>query len=402
MTLVPCSLRAWTTAAALAALIGLLASVPADAATIATAPLRGATHAPRQKPTRRRPVPKRVPWAVIQARRNQQRALSSYATMQSTYYRPVVGRYAGADAWPYSQAMAATISVAALPDQYHVYRRDLIVRLRGLQTYADRVHPRPAGYVSQASGGTRFNDDNEWIGIELLRLYHLNRQAQLLHSAQQLLDMVDAQWYTLPNVACPGGVPWESITINHDRNTVSNATGAELGAQLYLTTRNADDLQWAKRMYAWVRGCLLNGDGLYGDHVSFDNTIDATEWTYNQGTMIGAGVMLYKATGDPTYLQQAEVTAQAALAAFGPAQLATQPTYFNAIYIRNLLLLGGASGDLRYQRFAQWYAGDAWINVRDLSSGLFLSEPGGATQLLDQAAMVQVYALLAEPPSAYF
>jgi glycosyl hydrolase family 76 len=396
---------------ALAVLAGAGAPVAAQAAhppvarAGATAAAAAAKRARHQPAVHKRLTPAQAR-AVAVTRRNQQHALSAYTAMQSTYYRSALGLYPGADAWPYSQAMAATISIAALPGLHQRFRPDLIARLRGLQAYADHVDPSPAGYVAQApppsSGGTRFNDDNEWIGIELLRLYHLNRQPQLRTSAQQLLDMVDAQWYTQPKAACPGGVPWESITINHDRNTVSNATGAELGAQLFLTTHNAQDLSWAQRMYGWVRGCLLNSDGLYGDHISFNNSIDSTEWTYNQGTMIGAGVMLYQATRDPTYLQEAQATAQAALAAFGPAQLAIQPTFFNAIYIRNLLLLGGASGDPRYGRFAQWYADDAWNNVRDFDSDLFLSGPGGTTELLDQAAMVQVYALLAGPPSAYF
>ena len=66
------------------------------------------------------------------------------------------------------------------------------------------------------------------------------------------------------------------------------------------------------------------------------------------------------------------------------------------------MLLGGTSGDPRYRRAAQRFADDAWANVRDSASGLFFSGPSGTTQLLDQAAMVQVYALLAEAPSAYF
>ncbi len=214
--------------------------------------------------------------------------------------------------------------------------------------------------------------------------------------------MVTDQWDTTPGIACPGGVPWQNIALNGDRNTVSNATGAELGAQLYLTTANQADLQWAIGMYNWTRDCLLHTDGLYGDHVDGHGTLDPTEWTYNQGTMIGAGVMLYQATHNGGYLAQAEATAQAGLAIFTPQDLAVQPVGFDAIYIRNLLLLGGVSGDPRYQRFAQWFANDEWYNVRDPTNNLFLADPGGQTQLLDQAAMVQVYALLAEPPSAYF
>lgn len=377
-------------AGALALTLLLLSWAPAGA----SAAPRAAHHA--ASPARR---------AARAATLNQRRALAAYAAMQSAYYLPALGRYRSADAWPYSQAMAATISVAALPKMHQRLRADLIARLTGLQGYADHVDPAPAGYVTQfappPSGGVRFNDDNEWIGIELLRLYRLDRQAPLLNDAGQLLSMVDSQWDGGAAV-CPGGVPWQKLTLNGDRNTVSNATGAELGAQLYLTTGNATDLQWAVQMYDWTRGCLLAPNGLYADHVSSSGEIDPTQWTYNQGTMIGAGVMLYQATHNPAYLRQAETTAQAALATYGPAQLADQPTNFNAIYIRNLLLLGGASGDPRYRRFAQYYADDAWANVRDPANNLFLSDPGGGTQLLDQAAMTQVYALLGEPVSAYF
>ena len=87
---------------------------------------------------------------------------------------------------------------------------------------------------------------------------------------------------------------------------------------------------------------------------------------------------------------------------YDAAELAIQGDGFNAIYIRNLLLLGAASGDPAYAQFARWYAGDAWLNVRDAGSGLFRYGPGGDTNLIQQAAMVQVYALLAEPMSAYF
>ena len=47
-------------------------------------------------------------------------------------------------------------------------------------------------------------------------------------------------------------------------------------------------------------------------------------WSYNQGVMVGAGVLLYKLTGTSTYLSQAEQTASAAVAYFG-----TGPTLIN-------------------------------------------------------------------------
>jgi hypothetical protein len=339
-----------------------------------------------------------------------QRALESYAAMQRAYYSPGDGLYleggAFSQAWSYSQAMAATISVAALPNAHRQFRDDLIARLQGLAAYADTADPAPSGYESAVAaprgpGGDRFNDDNNWIGIELVRLYHVDHNAQLLTAADQVLQMVVSQWASDPNQQCPGGAPWRSFQADSQRNTVTNATGAELGAQLFMTTHSSSDLMWAQRMYEWVRGCLLSSDGLFGDNVTASG-IDPTEWTYNQGTMIGAGVMLYQATRNRAYLDQALATAHAAIHTFDATMLANQGDGFNAIYIRNLLLLGGQSGDPSFATFARWYANDAWRNVRDPATGLFRSGPGGDTNVLDQAAFTQVFALLAEPASAYF
>jgi len=370
------------------------ASPPRSAA---PSPARSARATPA-RPTSRPPARPSV---------NEQRALDSYAAMQRAYYLPSRGLYKGspyADAWPYSQAMAATISVASLPQSGTRYRSDVTARLRGLQDYADTVDPAPAGYTAEPAppigrGDTRFNDDNEWIATELLRSYQLDHQAAQLAGAEQLMSLIMTQWNPANNPNCPGGVVWHNTGADGDRNTVSNAPGAALGAQLYMATGRSAYLQFAVQMYDWVRGCLLQADGLYADHITPGGSIDPTEWTYNQGSMIGAGAALSQATHDPLYLRQAQATARTAMARFGAPQLAQQPTWFNAIYIRNLLILGTVSGDPRYQRFVQGYADDAWSNIRDETSGLFLAGPGGSTELLDQAAMVQVYALLAQHPA---
>jgi hypothetical protein len=390
-------------------LAALLAALLCAAAAAASGEASASGRAPRRAPARHR-TPSRPSPVARRAALNQQRALMAYAAMQRAYYNAAGGLYTGspyADAWAYSQAMAATISVAALPGMHRSYRADLVARLQGLHAYADTTHPAPAGYASApvppiGPGGDRFDDDNNWIGIELIRLYHLDRNPSLLATANNIFGLVTAQWSKDASYACPGGATWRTGVPDSERNTVTNATGAELGAQLFMTGGSADDLAWAQRMYAWVRTCLLNPDGLYGDHLNVSDGYDTTEWTYNQGLMIGAGVMLYQATHDRSYLRDAIATAKLAMHHYDGATLAIQGDGFNAIYIRNLLLLGAASGDPAYAQFARWYAGDAWLNVRDAGSGLFRYGPGGDTNLIEQAAMVQVYALLAEPMSAYF
>jgi Glycosyl hydrolase family 76 len=377
----------------------LAAIVTLTVAMLAAAPAHAASH----KPSKRRSRTSQLEQTY------RQRAIDSYAAMQRAYYSPGNGLYRGspyAAAWSYSQAMAATISVAALPGMHRQYRADLVARLQGLHDYADLTDPQ-AGYESVVvppvgAGGDRFNDDNNWIGIELVRLYHIDHNPSLLAAADQIFQMVVSQWQADPSQPCPGGAPWRSFAPTSQRNTVTNATGAELGAQLYITRRSANDLMWSQRMYEWVRSCLQNPDGLYGDNITLDQGVDSAEWTYNQGTMIGAGVMLYQATANRTYLQEALATAHAALHTYDAGALATQGDGFNAIYIRNLLLLGGASGDPAFANFARWYANDAWRNVRDPNTNLYMSGPGGDTNLLDQAAMTQVNALLAEPAGGYF
>jgi Glycosyl hydrolase family 76 len=344
---------------------------------------------------------------------NKHRAIAAYRAMQRAYYHRSEGLYKlgrrkrrpYANAWPYGQTVAATISLAELSGLRGKYRKDVRARLRGLEKYADREAPPPADYLSKVApphgpGGDRYNDDNEWFGIELVRAHHVTRMPTL-NKARRVFDKIDSTWDTRTNVRCPGGIP-QAPRVNGDRNTVSNAPAAELGVQLFFRTHDPRYLQSARRMYDWVRGCLLTPEGLYADHVDRRDRIDPTKWTYNQGSMIGAGVMLYQATHDRAYLEQAKSTAQTALRYYGPVRLKHQPLYFHAIYIRNLLLLGAATGDGRYRNFAERLAAHQWNRKRNRHTGLFSGHARGQGQLLDQAAMVQIYALLGLRPRAYF
>jgi hypothetical protein len=350
------------------------------------------------------------PHALISDRRaevNKHRAVSAYRAMQKRYYIDRKELYRGdpyANAWPYGQALAATISVASLPGMRSGFRKDVRARLRGLEAYADRRSPPPAGYLSKVGpphgrGGDRYVDDNLWFGIELARVQHV-LGLPTLDKAKRVFAMATSYWDVRPQVPCPGGLFWAPL-ISGDRNTVSNAPAAQLGAQLYLRTGQPFYLTQAKRAYEWVRGCLLTPSGLYYDHIDRRGRIDTAQWTYNQGTMIGAGVLLYQATKDRGYLDQARLTAEAALRTYQRKTLDSQPDFFTAIYIRNLLLLGSTIGDPRYRDFAQWFAASEWRDGRDHRNGLFTGRRGGE-RLLDQAGMVQVYGMLVAGPQTYF
>jgi hypothetical protein len=351
-------------------------------------------------------------------RGNPARALLAFQAMQKTYYVQGSGLYAGepfAYLWPFSQALAATISVANVPALARSMTRELQARLAGLQSYLDANNsgapegtyastlPAFDGTIAQpvGPGGPKYYDDNDWVGIELVRLYKLTHNTTALAQAEQIMAFEMAGWQTDPELGCPGGIPFSNSVENTDRNTVTTAPAAELGVQLYRVTGNQQYLAFAETAYAWVRNCLLQPSGLYADHINSQGLAETTFWSYNQGTMIGAGTLLYQATGNPWFLTEARQTASAALAYFTPEQLAAEIPFFPAVYFRNLLYLDAVTHDPPGARIVQGYVDYAWQNLR-LSNDVFVAGSPASGQLLVQSAIVQMYALLSSPPSTFF
>lgn len=369
------------------------------------------------------------------------RALLAYQAMQQNFYIPGSGLYAGEPysyLWPFSQALTTTISVSNISgqaaSQASANSREVHVRLYGLGKYWGQPTPvagraptgeQPEGEEpgegsepSEAAGiappalpsfngsvvppgGASYYDDNEWVGIELARLYKLHHEAPVLEKAEQIMAFVMAGWQANPKLACPGGVPFSDAPGNTDRNTVTDAPAAELGVQLYRLTGNGAYLQFAQMAYEWVRTCLMQPNGLYGDHVRLHGAIDASLWSYNQGSMIGAGVLLYQATGNGAFLFQARQAAKAALAYFTIERLLAENPFFPAVYFRNLMYLDAVSHDPPGARLAQSYVDSVWVHQR-LTSNLFVFGSPPSSQLLTQAAIVQIYALLSTPAATYF
>jgi hypothetical protein len=349
---------------------------------------------------------------------NPARALLAFRAMQKYYYIPGSGLYSGEPfsfLWPFSQALAATVSMANIPSMSGALASEIHSRLIGLRNYLDTSNSgEPDGIFTSnlaafdgtaapptGPGGAKFYDDNDWVGIELARLYKATHKPALLGSAEGIMAFEMAGWQTNPELACAGGIPFSNTNENTDRNTVTNAPAAELAVQLYRITRRAEYLQFAQMAYQWVRSCLLLPNGLYADHIRQHGEVDSTVWSYNQGTMIGAGTLLYQATHNRGYLYQARETAQAALAYLTPARLGSEIPFFPSVYFRNLLYLDSISRDPTGTKLAQAYVDNAWQHLR-LSNGLFVAGSPSSPQLLVQAAIVQIYALLATRPGTYF
>lgn len=223
-------------------------------------------------------------------------------------------------------------------------------------------------------------DDNEWIAQDLLDWDSLRSSPSARQKAERIFSALEHAWNDNPHEVCPGGVQWTDAPGNDDRNTVSTANGAIVGLRLYLLTRREVYLRWSRRMIGWVEQCLHDPDGLYGDHIRGNGSVDRTEWSYNQGSMLEAYRLLYRATGDRVELTHAESIADATLSAFR-GRWRTEPAQFAAIFFRRLLALAEVDGRKDYVASTQAYADRLWRSPR--------------RQLFQQAAVVQVYAAIA-------
>jgi hypothetical protein len=338
-------------------------------------------------------------------------AVESYNALQRNFYVAAKALYLGTPTnscstysclWPFTNATAGTAFLASTPGESR-YLTGLTARVRGLGHYADDAEvsptgaPQPPAYQSAVApplgpGGATYYDDNAWVGLDLVHAYEVTSNAAYLTMAQDEFNFVVTGWDSNSADGCPGGIYWEDVT-GSQRNATANGANAELGAELDLLTHDATDLIWAEYMYAWTVSCLGTSSGLYNDHVEPNGTVNTTIWSYNQGVMVGAGVLLHQATGTASYLTQAEQTASAAVTHFGSGSLLdNQGTAFNAIYFRDLFLLDQVAPDSAYAAEATSFGSTMWSQRQ--STGLFNPQYG----VNGTAPMVELYALLAGSP----
>jgi hypothetical protein len=304
--------------------------------------------------------------------------------------------------WPFGQALAASIDLALLTRDEAALRQARAFGMAFFAHYWNDDHPEAGGAsYPLPEGGDTFYDDNLWIGLALCDLYRATGEPQWLDGAARIFDFVSAAWDDDPQHPHPGGIFWAQPRANPtgDRNTVSNAPAAQLALYLHAATGERRYLDWARRTFDWTERTLRDPkDGLYWDHIKLDGRIERTKWSYNQGTMLGAVVLLGEALAEDTAQARdhARAIAEAALTRYaqGDALWAQDPA-FNAIFFHNLFLLGGLIRDHTFYRPAlAAYAERVWAG-RDVRTGLIGFGRGARVELLTQAAAVRLFATLA-------
>lgn len=364
---------------------------------------------------------------MSEAERDAERALRAYAAMEGPDFRRrtgglrrdgILGRAGvAAHLWPVARAFVATLDLAGMPaalragwDAEAALARDLALierywtRWRGAGAYASDLRRTPWS-------GDRYVDDNAWVGLALAQLERLRPGRAPLSRAGELWRFA-AEHHDERR----GGVFWVEQgrgrgRRNHDRNAVSTAPSTQL--RLHLAELDPDpDPGTAWRtgpdpdaLLRWIHRALDTPGGLVMDKIRGDGSLDSAIWSYNQGSIAGAHVLLARARraarpqDAARHLARAEAIARATLAHYGDGGFARQPPAFNAICFRNLLLLHHASADAELRTgiraaIREW-AEDAWDTGRDERDRFHLRRDG--VTLLNQSAVVSAFALLAWP-----
>lgn len=329
--------------------------------------------------------------------------------------------------WPFAATWAAVCTLASLPD--HMGVRDVLpLFLEGLPAYhrdgpavltgRGPVGFEPAVVPPLGRGGEPSFGDNAWLGLALVRHQELAHDEVSVPLAARVFQFVVSGWSTEDTWVLPGGI--RSTATSATRRTCDNAGTVILAGLLHRLTGDSNALEWAIRIYRWTRGALLLEDGLYADRIEPDGIVAPDVWTHNQGAMLGAGVLLARATGDADFLADVRVTAVAACERFGLDDLIENGPARNAVYLRNLFALPsglfpdaiavppredepqhlGAPKDSRRTPLAaaRALAGDyddlLW-EERDQRSGWF---PGSGSPLSRMGPLIEIDALLAGAP----
>ncbi|MFD0671026.1 glycoside hydrolase family 76 protein [Cohnella sp. GCM10027633] len=265
-----------------------------------------------------------------------------------------------------------------------------------------------------------YYDDMEWMGLAWLRAYDLLGEEKYKTAALALWADIQTGW----NEEYGGGIAWRKGQPDY-KNTPANAPAVILAARLYERFGNEADLAWAKRIYEWQRSVLVDPEtGLVWDGINRtgDGKIDYDwKFTYGQGVFIGAGVELYKISGDDRYLAEARRTADNAIAAIASPATGLLPNegdgdgaLFKGVfarYLAGLAAIDSAEGG-RYAAFLYSNAASVRDYVQSEDGGLIgpswaqppeavvpLSAQISGTMLYEQVAALERTGIQAETKS---
>jgi hypothetical protein len=281
--------------------------------------------------------------------------------------------------WPSSWWNSAVATTAVMDWMKRTGRTDY--RWMVDRTFTVNKVPMPAGQKSgdpiEGDFISRSIDDTAWWGIAWVQAYDLTGDAKYLNEAVLIANYVQGFWDTS---TCGGGVWWDRERTY--KNAVTIGLYLRLAASLH--NRLGGDTTWLNRAttgWNWFTGSgMINSAGLVNDGLTNGcANNNGTVWTYNQGLAIGAGVELYRATGNAAVLATARRLADSAMSSsvltrngilteacdVGTSTCSDNGKQFKGIFMRYLMDLADLTGVAGYRTYARTQADSIWANGRD-------------------------------------
>jgi predicted alpha-1,6-mannanase (GH76 family) len=285
----------------------------------------------------------------------------------------------------------------------------------------DRTHSADAkqqiddvydGFVEKYPDWTqnKYNDDIMWWAIACTRAYGITQNERYLKKAKDSFDFV---YDNFTDDTLGGGVYW--INQKTSKNSCVNCPTVIAAVRLSVLLKEPAYLEKARKIYAWQKKTLTDGTGKVFDNISYNKTRQTTRvgrgsLTYNQGTYIGAAVLLYQQTKDQTYLDDAIKTAewtkdnlcvtdQRILRNEGQGDAGA----FKGIFVRYMKLLINEGGRTEFLPWMKANADAAWRNRRpadNIMGGDWTKVPQTNVQSQTATSAVAVVINFADEPTA--
>ncbi len=289
--------------------------------------------------------------------------------------------------WPLCALIQATNEMEVLAPE-NSYMAPVVKAID--QYYSDQPPvPGYQDYVRKEKLSSRFYDDNEWVAIAYLDAYNRNHNKKYLDDAKMIYRFIMSGLDT----AAGGGLYWKEGDMT-TKNTCSNGPAILAALQLYKITKDKSYLNTALDIYKWTNEHLQSPDGIYYDNIKVGSlAISKATYTYNTGTMLQSNVLLYNLTGEKRYLTEAEKIARAGKSYFFKNGRLPGNYWFNAVFMRGYIELYKVDHNQQWIAFFKTDADAIWNTERD-ALNMVGSKP--AKTLIDQAAMIEMYARLLE------
>lgn len=257
------------------------------------------------------------------------------------------------------------------------------------QYYSEKKPVAYQDYVTAERLSARFYDDNQWIAIAYLDAYNRTHEAKYLKDAKMIYDFM----ITGIDQQADGGMYWKEGDLT-TKNTCSNGPGILVALELYKVTREKKYLNLALSVYNWTNEKLRSPEGLFYDNIKIPSgEVDKRFYTYNAGSMLQANAILYTLTKNKKYLTEAQQIASAAKKEFYKNGRLPGHYWFNAVLLRGCIALYQIDHNRDWIDIFNREAGRIWAEERDENNLLGKDKH---KSLIDQAAMLEIYARLAK------